>query len=65
MPGRLINIHVQFDRMELAAKLKTKAPVWQYFGLAVDEDGKIKSADEAICRLCNGSVMAKGGNTSN
>ena len=26
-------------------KLWTKSPVWQYFGLAVDEDRKIKSDD--------------------
>ena len=51
--------------MELAAKLRTKSPVWQYFGLAVDGDGKIKNEDEAICRLCKVTVMAKGSNTSN
>ena len=31
-------------------KLRTKSPVGEYFGLAVDEDGKIKNEDEAICR---------------
>ena len=34
--------------MELAAKLRTKSPVWQYFGLAIDGDRKIKNEDEAI-----------------
>ena len=29
--------------MELAAKLGTKSPVWQAFGLAVDENRKVKS----------------------
>ena len=51
--------------MELTPKLRTKSPVWQYFGLAVDGDGKIKNEDEAICRLCKVIVMAKGSNTSN
>ena len=51
--------------MELTAKLGTKSPVWQYFGLAVDEHGKVKSEDQAVCRLCQRTVMAKGSNTSN
>ena len=51
--------------MELTAKLGTKSPVWQYFGLAADDDGKVKSEDQAVCRLCQRIVMAKGSNTSN
>ena len=43
--------------MELAGKLGTKSPlVWQYFGLAVDEDRQVKSEDQAICQR---TVMAK------
>jgi len=37
-------------------------PIWQYFGLAVDEDRQVKSEDQAICQR---TVMAKGSNTSN
>ena len=37
--------------MEFAGKLGTKSPlVWQYFGLAVDEDRQVKSEDQAICQ---------------
>ena len=51
--------------MELVPKKKTTAPVWTYFGLEKNEEGRIKTEDIAVCRKCYGHVHAKGGNTSN
>ena len=42
-----------------------KSPVWTHFGFEADEEGKPKSSDVAVCRLCHKTVSAKGGNTSN
>ena len=43
----------------------TKSAVWIYFGFEADEEGRPKVQDAVICRLCEKSVSAKGGNTSN
>ncbi len=48
-------------------KPNTKSIVWNYFGLQVDEDGKIlpQEEDKPVCRACKKAVPAKGGNTTN
>ena len=46
--------------MELVPKKKTTAPVWTYFGLEKNEEGRIKTEDIAVCRKCYGHVHAKG-----
>ena len=51
--------------MELVARKNRTSPVWSYFGLEKDSDGKIKSGDVTVCRKCYQHVRAKGGNTSN
>ena len=51
--------------MELATKKKTTSPVWTYFGLEKDEEGRIKTDDIIVCRKCYSRVHAKGSNTSN
>ena len=51
--------------MELVTKKKTTSPVWTYFNLEKDEEGRIKTEDIAVCQKCYGCVHAKGGNTSN
>ena len=51
--------------MELVARKNSISPVWSYFGLEKDNDGRIKSEDVAACRKCYQHVHAKGGNTSN
>ena len=45
--------------------MKTTSPVWTYFGLEKDEEGRIKTEDIAVCRKCYSRVHAKGGYTSN
>ncbi|XP_065899760.1 E3 SUMO-protein ligase ZBED1-like [Dysidea avara] len=51
--------------MELVARKNATSPVWTYFGLEKESDGRIKSEDVAVCRKCYQRVRAKGGNTSN
>ena len=51
--------------MELATKKKTTSPVWTYFGLEKDEEGRIKTEDIAVCQRCYSHVYTKGGNTLN
>ncbi len=43
----------------------TVSPVWIYFGLEADGQGKLISKEIAICRLCNSRTSTKGGSTSN
>ena len=47
--------------MELVPKKKTMAPVWTYFGLEKNEEGRIKTEDITVCRKCYGHVHVKGG----
>ena len=49
------------EEPELVAKKGTTLHVWTFFGLSKEE----KDSDKAICRLCQKSVLAHGGNTSN
>ncbi len=50
----------------LVRKPHAKSVVWNYFGLQVDEDGKIlPEEDKPTCRACKKAVSAKGGNTTN
>ena len=49
--------------MELVPK-KTTAPVWTYFGLEKNEEGRIKTEDIIVCRTFYGHVHTKRGNTS-
>ena len=49
----------------LLAKPKALSPVWAHFGFEANEDGKPKSKDRVVCRLCKCHVVSKGGNTSN
>jgi len=51
--------------MELVARKNSTSPVWSYFGLEKDSNGRINSEDVAVCRKCYQHVRAKGGNTSN
>ena len=49
----------------IVPKKKVVSPVWDYFGLRADSEGKIIDDGVAVCRQCNGNVRASGGNTSN
>ena len=51
--------------INIVPKENTSSPIWTYFGLKSDDEGKPISNDKVICRVCCGSVTAKGGNTSN
>ena len=53
--------------MKIVKKKNCKSPVWIHFGLRADDRGiMIESEKESpICRVCGGSVPAKGGNTTN
>ena len=50
--------------MELALKKKTTSPVWTYFGLEKNEEGRIKTKDIAVCWKCYSHIHTKGSNTS-
>ena len=50
---------------ELVSKKNTKLAVWKHFGFKANDEGKPKDEDTAICRHCQKTVVAKGGNTSN
>ena len=49
----------------IVPKKKVVSPVWDYFGLCADSEGKIIDDGVTVCRQCNGNVRASGGNTSN
>ena len=49
----------------IVPKKKVVSPVWDYFGLHADSEGKIIDDGVAVCRQGNGNVRASGGNTSN
>lgn len=51
----------------LIRKSNAKSPAWDYFGLRVDEKGKVVkcTADKPICKKCGREVPAKGGSTTN
>ena len=49
----------------IVAKANATSAVWTYFGFEADEKGKARIVSEAICRLCNARVKARGSNTSN
>ena len=55
------------EQPRLAKKPHCKSVVWNYFGLESNEnDVPIKEKeDKPVCRACNKTVLAKGGNTSN
>lgn len=45
-------------------KKKCSSPVWAYFGFKAHDDGSVDETSP-ICRICESSVSAKSGNTSN
>ena len=51
----------------LIKKPSTKSVVWNYFGLQADECSKVltEREDKPVCRSCQKTVLAKGGNTTN
>ena len=50
----------------IIAKPNTTSPIWTHYGLLADDNGKPKRTVDCItCRLCETTVMAKTGNTSN
>ena len=51
----------------LVRKPGTRSVVWDYFGLEVDECGKLReeTASFPLCRTCGKKISAKGGNTTN
>ncbi len=51
--------------VRIVPKANTVSPVWIYFGLEADGQGKLISKEIAICRLCNSRTSTKGGSTSN
>ncbi len=51
--------------VRIIPKANTVSPVWTYFGLEADGQGKLISKEIAICRLCNSRTSTKGGSTSN
>ena len=51
--------------INIIPKQNTTSPIWTFFGLEADEDGKPVSTETMRCRTCYASVPAKGGNTSN
>ena len=48
-----------------ALKQNTSSPVWTYFGVEVDEEGKATDDGVVICCVCNMAVKVRGSNTSN
>jgi len=53
------------EESQIVPKKKVVSPVWDYFGLRVNGEGKIVDEGVAVCRQCNNNVRASGGNTSN
>ena len=51
--------------VRIVPKANTVSPVWTYFGLEADGQGKLISKEIAICRVCNSRATTKGGSTSN
>ena len=51
----------------LVKKPRAVSVVWSYFGLKADDRGIPVSGEEQkpVCRACNRSIPAKGGNTTN
>ena len=49
----------------IVSKKKVVSPVWDYFGLRVDGEGKVIDNGMVVCCRCNSNVCASGGNTSN
>ena len=49
----------------IVSKKKAVSPVWDYFGLRGDREGKIINDDVAVCRQCNNNVRGSGENMSN
>ena len=49
----------------IVPKRRVVSPVWDYFGLRADNEGKVIDEGVAVCRRCSSNVRASGGNTSN
>ena len=50
----------------LVDKKNTKSEVWKHFALRTDRlTGTATDSDKPVCKLCNATVSAKYGNTSN
>lgn len=51
----------------LASKPGTKSKVWQYFGLEVGENGRVKDVNSPVCRIgsCHAHVKTKHSSTTN
>ena len=49
----------------IVSKKRVVSPVWDYFGLRADNEGKVMDDGVAVCRRCNSNVRASSGNTSN
>ena len=64
-PSFYFNRSKMEGELRLVSKKKTTSAVWVHFGIAVDEDGKATTENEATCRICFKKVSIKGGTTSN
>ena len=53
------------DLSRIVPKKRVVSPVWDYFGLRVDDEGKVIDDGVAVCQRCNSNVRASDGNTSN
>ena len=56
---------VDSSSSSIASKQNTSLPMWTYFGVKVDEEGKATDDGVVICRICNMAVKVRGSNTSN
>ena len=52
------------SNVKIVDKPNTTSPIWTYFGLGIDSNGK-PDKDKTLCRICESPVLSKGGNTSN
>ena len=52
------------DTEGLALKPGIKSPIWEYFGLKKDKDGKPVDNREVLCKICHRVVLVRNGNTS-
>ena len=53
------------DSSCIVPKKRVVSPVWDYFGLRADDEGKVIDDGVTVCWRCNSNVRASGGNTSN
>ena len=53
------------DSSRIVPRKRVVSPAWDYFGLCVDDEGKVIDDGVAVYQRCNSNVRASGGNTSN